>query len=62
VKVRALRGVCLGPGRDIVPPQVAEVDPATAKFLIGIGAVEEVTAPAEPPKTEAPVKAGKKES
>jgi hypothetical protein len=71
--VRAIRGVCISVDRHIKPGDVADVDAATAQFLVGIGAVERYVAPApvatsvvadpEPEvKPTVPVKtAGKKE-
>lgn len=68
MKYRALRGVCIGPGRNLaVGDDPAELDNATAQFLISIGAVEKVeetkaTAPAGEPPDESklkPAKAGK---
>jgi hypothetical protein len=44
---RALRGVCIGPERHLVPGgPPAPLDKGTAQFLLSIGAVEEVPAPA----------------
>ena len=66
MKCRALRGVCIGPGRNLVPPETADLDAATGQFLISIKAVEEVKD--EPVKIETPefksvpeTKTGKKE-
>lgn len=68
MQVRALRGVCLGTDRHLVPGDPpAEVDNATAQFLVAIGAVEPVTDTPAPPAdqiestTATPAKAGKKE-
>ena len=55
MRVVALRGVCLGPGRHLMPADnPAEVDDNTARFLIGIGAVKE--APEQEPALTKPVK------
>ena len=65
MKVRAIRGVCIGVGRHLVPPETADLDTATGNYLISIKAVEEVKD--EPvksePKTESvpEPKTGKKE-
>jgi hypothetical protein len=63
MKVKALRGVCIGIERHMKPGDIEDVDAALATFLKGIGAVEEFTEP--PPKAEAkpepkpePAKAG----
>lgn len=65
MKVRALRGVCIGPGRHLAAGETEDLDPATVTFLVSIGAVEKVTAPAnDDPKPEiesVPAKAGRKE-
>jgi hypothetical protein len=43
MKYRALRGVCIGVGRDFHPgDDPVELDPATAQFLVSIKAVEKV--------------------
>lgn len=62
-KVRAIRGVCIGVDRHLVPGDVADVDAAIVSFLTSIGAVELAPdPPVEPPtKTETPAKPGKKE-
>jgi hypothetical protein len=63
MKVVALRGVCVGVDRHLKPGDTAEIDDAQFPFLSGIGAVAKAAEPEpETPKTEAPVKAGKKES
>lgn len=69
MKVRALRGVCIGPGQHLLPGDEADVDNGTAVFLANIGAVERLPeppaaesdskAPAAPEPT--PAKPGKKE-
>jgi hypothetical protein len=59
MKVRALRGVCIGVGKHLAPGETADLDAATVQFLVSVGAVEKVEpsppAPAaEPtPTTEA---------
>lgn len=64
---RALRGVCIGVDKHLVPgaPPV-EIDPSTARFLVSIGAVEaapdEEAEPAKPTATDpTPGKSGSKE-
>jgi hypothetical protein len=52
MKVRALRGVCVGVDRHLVAGDTADLDPAQVAFLVGIGAVEVV--PDEPAKAEEP--------
>jgi hypothetical protein len=65
MRVKALRGVCIGPGQHLAAGEVAELDTATSTFLIGIGAV--AAAPAAPAVPDAPseiitpAKPGKKE-
>jgi hypothetical protein len=63
MRVRALRGVCIGVARHLKPGDIEDLEPALVTYLVGIGAVEAV--PAEPePKPEAkpaPEKSGKKE-
>lgn len=55
MKVRALRGVCIGPGRHIHPDapdpkdREADIDAGTFSFLKNIGAVEEVVDPSAQP-------------
>ena len=42
MKYKALRGVCIGVGRDFKPgDDPVELDAATAQFLVSIKAVEE---------------------
>jgi hypothetical protein len=64
MKYRALRGVCIGPGRHLLPGDApAELDDATARFLVSIGAVEPAAEPQNDQlPTTAPAKPGKKES
>lgn len=40
MKVRALRGVCVGVERHLALDEVADLDPAQVNFLVSIGAVE----------------------
>ena len=70
VKVRALRGVCIGPELHLAKDEEGSVDAGTAAFLVGINAVELVPeAPApqasllsdEPETKSAPAKSGRKE-
>lgn len=63
MKVRAQRGVCIGPGRHLAAGDTADLDPATVNFLVSIGAVAQVKDEAKP-ETEsksAPAKSGSKE-
>lgn len=64
MKVRALRGVCIGVERHLAAGDTADLEAAQVQFLAGIGAVERV--PDEPvvaadSETPAPAKPGKKE-
>ena len=52
MQFRALRGVCIGPGRHLAAGDVAELDTATSNFLVSIGAV---VAYQPPPPAAAPV-------
>jgi hypothetical protein len=52
MKVKALRGVCIGVNRNLISGETADLDPATVQFLINIGAVALVAE--EPPAPEAP--------
>jgi uncharacterized membrane protein len=61
MEVLALRGVCIGTARHLQVGERAEVDAATAAFLIGIGAVQQAPAIEAVLETEAPAKPGKKE-
>ena len=45
MNVRALRGVCIGPGRHLVAGELADLDASLATYLQSIGAV--APAPAE---------------
>lgn len=47
MKVRALRGVCIGVDKHLVPGDTADLPAAEVQFLASIGAVEQV--PDEPP-------------
>ncbi len=49
MKIRALRGVCVGVARHLKPGDTADLDAATVTFLTSIRAVEIV--PDEPAKT-----------
>jgi hypothetical protein len=53
MKVKALRGVCIGVDRHLVAGDSADLEPAMVTFLVGIRAVERVVD--EPPKREPPV-------
>jgi hypothetical protein len=63
MRYRALRGVCIGVGRDFKPgDDPVELDAATAQFLTSIGAVEKVKdepEKVEVPKESMPEKSGK---
>ena len=70
MKVRAIRGVCVGVDHHLVPDDVADLDPAQVPFLVSIKAVEvlpdEALVTAEKPTkkskpTPAPAESGKKE-
>lgn len=74
MKVRALRGVCIGVEQHLAAGDEADLDAAQVQFLASIGAVERVTeapvapvaapeAPALAPSSETPTpaKPGKKE-
>jgi hypothetical protein len=45
MQFKALRGVCIGPGRHLPAGDVAELDTATSNFLVSIGAVEAYQSP-----------------
>ena len=51
VKVKALRGVCVGIERHLKMGEIAVVDAASAQFLVSIGSVERI--PETPPKAVA---------
>lgn len=42
MKVKALRGVCIGVDRHLKAGDIHDLDPALLAFLVGIGAVEVV--------------------
>jgi hypothetical protein len=52
MKVKALRGVCIGVDRHLIAGDVVDLEPGLVTFLSGIGAVAIV--PVEPPKPDAP--------
>jgi hypothetical protein len=56
MRVKALRGVCIGVNRNLNPGDTADLDPATVQFLTSIGAVapiaEEEQSPQETPAEE----------
>lgn len=55
MKVRALRGVCIGVDRHLQPGDVSDVDASTSQFLVSIQAVEVVAEePAKPAPTPQP--------
>jgi len=49
MKVRALRGVCIGVERHLVVGDIEDLDPATGKYLVSIKAVEEIKDEPEQP-------------
>ncbi|HYE70594.1 MAG TPA: hypothetical protein VD932_03625 [Aquabacterium sp.] len=51
MKVKALRGVCIGVDRHLVAGDTADLDPGLVTYLVNIRAVEAVKD--EPPKAEA---------
>lgn len=61
MKVRALRGVCVGVEQHLLPGAEADLDPAQVSYLVSIGAVERL--PDVPPvsETPAPAPSAKKE-
>lgn len=62
MKVRALRGVCIGVERHLKPGDTADLDAAQVQFLVSIGAVEAVKEePEVKPEIKAPEKSGRKE-
>lgn len=63
MKVCALRGVCIGVDRHLKAGDVEDLEAAQVKFLVSIGAVEEVPDAPALASTEvpAPEKTGKKE-
>jgi len=64
MKVRALRGVCIGVERHLKAGDTEDLDPALVTFLVGIGAVEPVKDEPKPepkPEAAAPEKSGRKE-
>lgn len=67
MKVKALRGVCIGVDRHLKVDDTADLDPGTVTFLVSIGAVavvkhEPPVVKAEPPQVKsAPEKSGSKE-
>lgn len=49
MNVRAIRGVCIGPGRHLAAGEVADLEASLAKWLQNIGAVvPDPSAAAEP--------------
>lgn len=69
MKYVALRGVCVGIDQHLVAGDIADLDPATGKYLVSIKAVEEfkdepvqpaTTSDTETDKDETEKKKGKK--
>ncbi len=61
MKVRALRGVCIGVERHLAAGDTADLEAAQVQFLVSIGAVERVVDPAPAPAATAanePAEAG----
>lgn len=61
MKVKALRGVCVGPEDNLEPGQERELDENTASYLVNLGAAEQVVeqavsaaVPVEAPAESAP--------
>ena len=52
-RVRALRGVCVGPGRHLVRDEEDTVDASTARYLLAIRAVALADPPAAVPSVAA---------
>lgn len=62
MKVRALRGVCIGVDRHLKAGDTTDLDAAQVQFLVSIGAVEAVKdVPEVKPEPQAPEKSGRKE-
>lgn len=61
MKVKILRGFCLGAGRDVFPGDEIEMDDALAAHYIGRGKAEALPPPAAPAgETKGDAKAGAK--
>lgn len=54
MKVKALRGVCIGVNRHLAAGDIEDLEPALVTFLVGIKAVEVVKE--KPPKAVEPPK------
>jgi hypothetical protein len=52
MKVRALRGVCIGVERHLLPGETADLEASTAAYLTSIGAVVAVVEAAPAPAVE----------
>jgi hypothetical protein len=61
MRVRALRGVCIGVDRHLKPGDIEDLEPALVTYLVGIGAVEPVKDDPKPEVKPAPKEPGKKE-
>ena len=61
MRIRALRGVCIGVDRHLVAGERADLDTATVQFLISIGAAEASADDAELKPDPSPEKPAKKE-
>jgi hypothetical protein len=68
MRVKALRGVCIGVDRHLKAGDIEDLEPALVTYLSGIGAVEAMKdepelkpEPEAKPEVKAPEKSGKKE-
>jgi hypothetical protein len=62
MRVKALRGVCIGVDRHLKAGDIEDLEPALVTYLSGIGAVEAVKdEPEAKPEVKVPEKSGKKE-
>lgn len=60
MRVRAVRGVCVGSEDHLKPGEVRDLDAATAQYLVAIGAVTAVIDPPSPPVTDQAVEVSSK--
>jgi hypothetical protein len=61
MNVRAVRGVCIGPGRHLAAGEVADLDASLARWLQNIGAVVPVPSAAAEPAHEQPQPTARKQ-